>query len=73
MERLHQYIDTIVGAIGDIPLGAAVEAGGGKTYPGAVAPFGMVQFSPDTITGGDNASGYSYHHNTIEGFREEKV
>ena len=42
--------------------------GGGKTYPGAVVPFGMVQLSPDTITGGDNGSGYSYGHPTIEGF-----
>lgn len=40
----------------------------GKTFPGACRPFGMVQFSPDTITGGDNGSGYSYHHKTIEGF-----
>ena len=65
---LYSYVDTIVGAVGDIPLGAAVEAGGGKTYPGASAPFGMVQLSPDTVTGGDNGPGYSYHHTTIEGF-----
>ena len=31
-------------------------------------PFGLVQLSPDTKTGGDNGSGYSYHHTTIEGF-----
>ena len=40
----------------------------GKTFPGATAPFGMVQLSPDTITGGDNASGYNYLHDSIEGF-----
>ena len=28
----------------------------------------MVQVSPNTITGGDNGSGYSYEHETIEGF-----
>ena len=28
----------------------------------------MVQVSPQTITGGDNSSGYSYEHKTIEGF-----
>lgn len=28
----------------------------------------MVQVSPQTITGGDNGSGYSYEHTTIEGF-----
>lgn len=40
----------------------------GKTFPGATTPFGMVQLSPDTITGGDNASGYNYLHDSIEGF-----
>ena len=40
----------------------------GKTYPGATTPFGMVQVSPNTITGGDNASGYSDEHTSIEGF-----
>ena len=28
----------------------------------------MVQVSPNTITGGDNGPGYSYEHETIEGF-----
>ena len=42
--------------------------GEGKTFPGATTPFGLVQLSPDTITGGDNAPGYSYEHTTIEGF-----
>lgn len=40
----------------------------GKTFPGAATPFGMTQVSPNTITGGDNGSGYSYEHKTIEGF-----
>lgn len=40
----------------------------GKTFPGACSPFGMVQVSPNTITGGDNGSGYSYEHTSIEGF-----
>ena len=44
------------------------EFGEGKTFPGAATPFGLVQLSPDTITGGDNGPGYSWHHNTIEGF-----
>ncbi len=42
--------------------------GFGKTFPGAATPFGMVQLSPDTVTGGDNGPGYSYTHRTIEGF-----
>src|SRR5690606_20663813 len=40
----------------------------GKTFPGATTPYGMVQVSPNTITGGDNSPGYSDEHRTIEGF-----
>jgi predicted alpha-1,2-mannosidase len=40
----------------------------GKTFPGAATPTGMVQLSPDTITGGDNGSGYRYKDQTIQGF-----
>lgn len=47
---------------------AGIYHGLGKTYPGATAPFGMAQANPQTITGGDNAPGYSYEHKTIEGF-----
>ena len=49
-------------------IGSTTEGSLGKTFPGATAPFGMVQISPNTITGGDNGSGYSYQHRTIEGF-----
>lgn len=48
--------------------GDEVIHGFGKTFPGATTPFGAVQLSPDTVTGGDNGSGYSYTHETIEGF-----
>lgn len=66
----HKYVDTIVGAVADTPdiYTGTLPAGGGKTYPGAAAPWGGVQFSPDTITGGDNGPGYSYNNTTIEGF-----
>ncbi len=52
------------------PMIGAGTGGGinGKTFPGAATPFGLVQLSPDTITGGDNGSGYSITHQTIEGF-----
>jgi predicted alpha-1,2-mannosidase len=40
--------------------------GGGFTFPGAVAPFGMLQWSPDTKAGGPG--GYWYGSNTIRGF-----
>ena len=47
---------------------AGVYHGLGKTFPGATTPYGMVQVSPNTISGGDNSPGYSYEHETIEGF-----
>ncbi len=61
-----KYIDPIIGTVGDEQ--AESWHGGGKTYPGACLPGGMVQLSPDTVTGGDNGTGYNYCHNTIEGF-----
>lgn len=48
--------------------------GEGHTFPGAVAPFGMVQLSPDTDTGCTvrecygHAAGYRYDDPTIQGF-----
>ena len=41
----------------------------GNTYPGAQAPFGMVQLSPDNgIPGWDRIAGYFYPDSTIAGF-----
>lgn len=43
--------------------------GHGHTYPGASAPFGMVQLSPDTrFDGWDGCSGYHYSDSIIYGF-----
>src|SRR5690349_5228297 len=39
---------------------------GGSTFPGASAPFGMIQWSPDTPTG--SPSGFRYRDRAIEGF-----
>ncbi|WP_280267843.1 GH92 family glycosyl hydrolase [Nocardia wallacei] len=40
--------------------------GAGMTFPGAVAPFGMLQWSPDTVrTAG---GGYKYEDNRLYGF-----
>ncbi len=67
-----RFINPLIGASTSLKLGE------GKTFPGPATPFGMVQLSPDTITGGvkdpryayegDNAPGYSYEQTTIEGF-----
>ena len=62
-----QYVNPFIGASTSTSA-AGVYHGLGKTFPGAATPFGMVQVSPNTITGGDNGSGYSYEHTTIEGF-----
>jgi predicted alpha-1,2-mannosidase len=45
--------------------------GHGHTYPGATAPFGMVQLSPDTrldMMDWDGCSGYHYSDSLIYGF-----
>jgi len=66
-------------APGESPASSAVDpfigtGGEGHTFPGAVAPFGMVQLSPDTETSGDgrtrygHAAGYRYTDPTIQGF-----
>lgn len=64
---LATYVNPFIGASTSTDA-AGVYHGLGKTFPGAATPFGMVQVSPNTITGGDNGSGYSYEHTTIEGF-----
>ena len=62
-------VDDIDPMIGTITVRSPDDFYGlGKTYPGAATPLGMVQISPDTITGGDNASGYNYLTDSIEGF-----
>lgn len=61
------WVDPFIGASTSTEA-AGVYHGLGKTFPGATTPFGMVQVSPNTITGGDNSPGYSYEHTTIEGF-----
>lgn len=61
------YINPFIGASTNVEDAGALH-GLGKTFPGVTTPFGLVQLSPNTITGGDNGSGYSYEHTTIEGF-----
>lgn len=52
------YVDPFIGT-----------GGHGHTYPGATAPFGMMQLSPDTrYEGWDGCSGYHYSDSIIYGF-----
>ena len=56
--RLYEYVDPFIGTDGH-----------GHTFPGAAAPFGMVQLSPDTRwEGWDACSGYHYTDSQIYGF-----
>lgn len=61
------YVNLFIGASTNIEK-AGVAHGLGKTFPGAATPLGLVQVTPNTITGGDNAPEYSYEHTSIEGF-----
>ena len=66
---LHaELVDEVNPFIGCITQDDSSIHGLGKTFPGAATPCGMVQLSPDTITGGDNGPGYSWRMDTIEGF-----
>lgn len=60
-------VNPFIGASTNMEKAGAAH-GLGKTFPGAATPFGLVQVSPNTITGGDNGPGYSYEHKHIEGF-----
>ena len=71
------YVDPFIGAGSTTPTKEEAarlhfdpnfEGFHGKLFPGACTPAGMIQLSPDTITGGDNGAGYSYPHTTIQGF-----
>ena len=62
-----EYVNPFIGA--STSVGAAGRLSWiARLFPGATTPYGMVQVSPNTITGGDNGSGYSDEHKTIEGF-----
>jgi alpha-1,2-mannosidase, putative len=59
---LFNYVDPFTGT--GVQQGAVY--GGGDTFPGADAPFGMVQWSPDTVNYAPG--GYDYTDNRIKGF-----
>jgi putative alpha-1,2-mannosidase len=58
LQDLAEFVSPFVGTDGH-----------GHTYPGATAPFGMVQLSPDTrLSGWDGCSGYHYSDSVVYGF-----
>ena len=57
-QKLHELVNPFIGT-----------GGHGHTFPGATAPFGMVQLSPDSrLEGWDGCSGYHYSDSIIYGF-----
>ncbi len=57
-QRPSSYVRPLIGTQGE-----------GNTYPGAVAPFGMIQLSPDTEDNlWETASGYEYSDSSIIAF-----
>ena len=42
--------------------------GGGNTFPGADVPFGMVQWSPDTVPDRSAGGGYTYGDTSLTGY-----
>jgi predicted alpha-1,2-mannosidase len=65
VQDLAQNVDTFLGT----QPGAADQGtggGAGNDFPGADVPFGMVQWSPDTVT--SQPGGYFYQDNRIMGF-----
>ncbi len=43
-------------------------SGGGNTYPGAQVPFGMTQWSPDTMPGRVDGGGYTFTDKKLYGY-----
>jgi predicted alpha-1,2-mannosidase len=61
---LTQFVNPFIGTDDSNSPNPVGGGAGGSTYPGAVMPFGMVQFSPDTPTA--SPSGYRFSDTTIE-------
>ena len=51
LASFSSYVNPFIGATTNTEAAGSYH-GLGKTFPGATAPFGMVQVSPNTVTGG---------------------
>jgi predicted alpha-1,2-mannosidase len=63
---LTQFVNPFIGTDDSNSPNPVGGGAGGSTYPGAVLPFGMVQFSPDTPTA--SPSGYRFSDTSIQEF-----
>lgn len=67
--EITKYVNPFIGT-------GAINGGlSGNNYPGATAPFGLIQLSPDTSEAPNwgDASGYDYNRNTIYGFSHTRL
>lgn len=67
--EITKYVNPFIGT-------GAIDGGlSGNNYPGATAPFGLIQLSPDTSEAPNwgDASGYDYNRNTIYGFSHTRL
>src|SRR4051812_13449497 len=64
--NLTQYVNPYIGTDDSNSPNPVGGGAGGSTVPGPVAPFGMVQFSPDTPTA--SPSGYRFSDTQIQEF-----
>ncbi|NUR51418.1 MAG: alpha-mannosidase [Hamadaea sp.] len=62
--NLTQYVNPFIGTDDSNSPNPVPGGAGGSTVPGPVAPFGMVQFSPDTPTA--SPSGYRFSDTQIQ-------
>ena len=65
-DHLTRYVDPFIGTDDSTAPDPVPGGSGGSTYPGAVVPFGGVQFGPDTPTA--SPSGYRYSDASVEDF-----
>jgi predicted alpha-1,2-mannosidase len=64
-DDLAQFVNPYIGTKPGGP-DQGTGGGAGNTFPGADVPFGMVQWSPDTVT--HQHGGYYYPDNRLKGF-----
>ena len=63
---LTQYVDPFIGTAPSNATSPVAGGAGGNAFPGATAPFGRVQWSPDTTTA--SGQSYKYSSTTVDGF-----
>lgn len=67
-QDVAQFVNPFTGTEAEAP-DFGTGGGAGNTFPGAVVPFGMLQWSPDTVPGKTNSpGGYTYSDTQIRGF-----